>query len=55
MNNSQQLISAVQMSTQTVAYFNTLNKKNITKLNFSNQFNVDKITRFSEFSTNFLC
>jgi glycosyltransferase involved in cell wall biosynthesis len=31
-----------------------LNKKNITKLNFSNQFNLDKITRFSEFSTNFL-
>ena len=27
---------------------------NNTKLNFSNQFNIDKITRFSEFSTNFL-
>lgn len=31
-----------------------LNKKNITNLSFSNQFNLDKITRFSEFSTNFL-
>ena len=34
MNNSQQLISAVQMSTQTAAYFNTLNKKNITAFGF---------------------
>lgn len=31
-----------------------LNKKNVSKLNFSNQFNLDKIIRFSEFSTNFL-
>lgn len=31
-----------------------LNNKNITKLNFSNKFNLDKITRFSEFSANFL-
>jgi alanine dehydrogenase len=34
MNNSQQLISAVQMSTQTSAYFNTLKKKNITAFGF---------------------
>ncbi|MDC0204838.1 alanine dehydrogenase, partial [Flavobacteriales bacterium] len=34
MNNSQQLISAVQMSTQTADYFNTLNKKNITAFGF---------------------
>ncbi len=31
-----------------------LNKKNVSKLHFSNQFNFDKIMRLSEFSTNFL-
>lgn len=31
-----------------------LNKKNVSKLNFSNQFNLDKIVRFSKFSNNFL-
>ena len=34
MNNGQQLISAVQMSTQTADYFNTLKKKNITAFGF---------------------
>ncbi|MBT8316491.1 MAG: glycosyltransferase [Lutibacter sp.] len=31
-----------------------LNKKNISKLNFSTKFNLNQIMRFSEFSTNFL-
>ena len=31
-----------------------LNKKNITKLNFSTKFNLNQIMRFSEFSTNYL-
>ena len=34
MNNGQQLVSAVQMSTQTATYFNTLNKKNIIAFGF---------------------
>ena len=34
MNTGQKLISAVQLSTQKAAYFNTLNKKNITAFGF---------------------
>ena len=34
MNNNQQLISAVQLNTQTETYFNTLNKKSITAFGF---------------------